>query len=245
MMMQKHSEELARALLLPIAESSVGSLPSASARAGRFLAFDSDGVPIAAVGTTGETAVPVSSFAETLLDDDDAEAARTTLGLTIGTDILAPDGDGTSLAGIRAPGEISMYGGMTAPAGWLDCDGIAVSRTTYAALFTAIGTTYGIGDGSTTFNLPDLRGRSPLGAGQGVGLTNRMLGEVGGEEAHALTEAENGPHDHTQNGASSSVVVDGGLELKCRAQLLDLSLVLRAMGMPTIRCIRFFRLGLS
>lgn len=60
-------------------------------------------------------------------------------------------------------GEMRMYAGSTVPSGWLACDGSAVSRTTYAKLFNAIGTTWGDGDGSTTFNLPDLRGRSAVG----------------------------------------------------------------------------------
>ncbi len=70
----------------------------------------------------------------------------------------------------------------TLPTGYLLCDGSAVSRTTYSDLFAAIGTTYGAGDGSTTFNLPDLRGRSVIGAGQGTALTNRTLGSSGGTE---------------------------------------------------------------
>jgi microcystin-dependent protein len=63
-------------------------------------------------------------------------------------------------------GSLQMYGGNTAPTGWLLCDGSAVSRTTYARLFAAIGTKYGIGNGTTTFNLPDLRGVFPKGMGQ-------------------------------------------------------------------------------
>ena len=66
------------------------------------------------------------------------------------------------------PGMITMYGGLTAPTGFLLCDGTAVSRTTNAALFTAIGTNWGTGDGSTTFNVPDLRSRTPLGKGVGI-----------------------------------------------------------------------------
>ena len=62
-------------------------------------------------------------------------------------------------------GTISAYGGTSAPTGWLLCDGSAVSRTTYARLFTALGTTWGVGDGSTTFNVPDLRGAFLRGTG--------------------------------------------------------------------------------
>ncbi|HZY09364.1 MAG TPA: phage tail protein, partial [Ilumatobacteraceae bacterium] len=66
-------------------------------------------------------------------------------------------------------GTMVAFGGTAAPSGWLFCDGSNVSRTTYADLFAAIGVTWGPGDGSTTFKLPDLRGRSLLGAGVGSG----------------------------------------------------------------------------
>lgn len=81
--------------------------------------------------------------------------------------------------------------------GWLICDGSAVSRTTYANLFAAIGTTYGPGDGATTFNLPDLRGRVPVGSGAGTGLTARTIGQTFGEETHTLTITEMPSHNHT------------------------------------------------
>ena len=66
------------------------------------------------------------------------------------------------------PGVVLPYGGASAPTGWLLCDGAAVSRTTYAGLFAVIASTFGDGDGSTTFNVPDLRSRTPLGAGTGT-----------------------------------------------------------------------------
>lgn len=69
---------------------------------------------------------------------------------------------------LKAPGEVTMYAGSVAPAGSLLCDGTAYSRTIYAALFAAIGTTFGTGDGSTTFNVPDLRGRMAIGVGTGT-----------------------------------------------------------------------------
>lgn len=79
-------------------------------------------------------------------------------------------------------GEIKLYGGTTAPYGYFLCNGSAVSRTLYARLFSVIGTTYGAGDGSTTFNVPDLRGRFPLGlAASGTGST---LGGTGGALDH-------------------------------------------------------------
>lgn len=99
--------------------------------------------------------------------------------------------------GLALPaGALSMYGGGSAPTGWLLCDGTAVNRTTYADLFAAIGTTWGVGNGTTTFNVPDLRGRSPIGAGTGAGLTARTLAATGGGETHAITEAQLPPHRH-------------------------------------------------
>lgn len=94
-------------------------------------------------------------------------------------------------------GSIFFFAGAAAPTGYLLCNGATVSRTTYAALFAIIGTAFGAGDGSTTFALPDLRSRVPVGAGQGTSLTNRVLAAVGGEENHALTIAELAAHTHT------------------------------------------------
>lgn len=85
-------------------------------------------------------------------------------------------------------GEVRMWGGTIAaiPAGWLHCDGSAVSRATYPALFQIIGTQYGVGDGSTTFNLPDVRDRFPVGVKQdssGVAKSNLegSLNKTGGD----------------------------------------------------------------
>lgn len=93
-------------------------------------------------------------------------------------------------------GSIKAWAGAAVPAGWLDCNGAAVSRSTYAALFAEIGTAYGAGDGSTTFNLPDFRGRSIVGAGTGSGLTARARGGSGGAESVALAESEMPAHTH-------------------------------------------------
>lgn len=72
---------------------------------------------------------------------------------------------------LSTPGMITMFGGATAPTGFILCDGSAVSRATYANLFTAIASNYGVGDGSTTFNVPDLRARMAIGLGAGTFTT--------------------------------------------------------------------------
>jgi microcystin-dependent protein len=89
--------------------------------------------------------------------------------------------------------------GAALPPGYLWCRGELVSRTTYAALFAAIGTAFGGGDGSTTFTLPDLRGRSPVGVGDSglAGAYNFALGTQYGENLHALVLAEMPAHGHT------------------------------------------------
>lgn len=92
-------------------------------------------------------------------------------------------------------GSILSFGGATAPTGYLLCDGTAVSRTTYSSLFTAIGTSFGTGDGSTTFNVPDLRANVP--AGYKSGDTNfGTLGGAVGEATHILTTTEIPSHNH-------------------------------------------------
>jgi microcystin-dependent protein len=94
-------------------------------------------------------------------------------------------------------GSVQMFAGSTVPAGWLLCNGAPVSRTgVNAALFAAIGVTYGAGDGSTTFNLPDMRSRMPIGAGTGTGLTNRTLGTAGGGETKTINSANLPTHTH-------------------------------------------------
>lgn len=93
-------------------------------------------------------------------------------------------------------GSVQLYAGSSIPTGWLLCNGSAVSRTTYATLFTAIGTTWGTGDGSTTFNLPDSQGRVAMGAGSGSGLTTRTLGSKTGVETVALSTANLPAHNH-------------------------------------------------
>ncbi len=107
-----------------------------------------------------------------------------------------------------AVGTIDAYAGASAPTGYLLCDGSAVSRTTYADLFAAIGTTYGAGNGTTTFNLPDLRGRFPLGVSG-----SHALGSTGGSETKTLIEANLPAHTHTMTQHTHEVgYIDASLQ---------------------------------
>lgn len=96
------------------------------------------------------------------------------------------------------PGAITMFGGATAPTGHLLCDGSAVSRSTYSTLFGVIGTTYGVGDNSTTFNLPNLKGRIPVGLDPADTWFDQR-GETGGFKEVTLTASEMPVHTHIQN----------------------------------------------
>lgn len=117
-------------------------------------------------------------------------------------------------------GVISAYAGSSAPSGWLLCFGQAVSRSTYSDLFAALSTTYGAGDGSTTFNLPDLRGRVPAGVDNMGGsaasrLTNAVLsasntlGAAGGAQTHTLDSSQIPAHSHP-NTLGSNIVASSG-----------------------------------
>jgi microcystin-dependent protein len=99
-------------------------------------------------------------------------------------------------------GEIMLVGWAFATPGWLICDGSLVSISNYPALFQLIGTTYG-GNGTTTFALPDLRGRAPKHTGQGAGLSSYARGQQGGSEGLTLTTPTLPAHSHTVNASTS------------------------------------------
>jgi microcystin-dependent protein len=95
-------------------------------------------------------------------------------------------------------GEIRMFAGDYAPENWALCNGATLQVSQYQALFSLIGTTYG-GDGVSTFALPDLRGRIPIGQGQGPGLTARIIGQKIGTETVVLTPGQIPAHNHLLN----------------------------------------------
>lgn len=93
-------------------------------------------------------------------------------------------------------GEVRIFAGNFAPRSWAFCEGQLLPISQYSALFSILGTTYG-GDGRTTFGLPDLRGRVPVGEGNGPGLSDYRLGAKGGRYQVTLTQSEMPSHDHS------------------------------------------------
>lgn len=138
------------------------------------------------------------------------EIARQPANLRVGTLTQAWDADLDAVAAaiqnyFLPPGIMLDYGGAAAPTGWLLCDGSAVSRSTYAALFAAIGISYGAGNGSTTFNVPDRRDRFSIG--KGVAAGSDALGETGGAATVTLTAVQSGlpAHNHAASAGTETV----------------------------------------
>ena len=121
--------------------------------------------------------------------DNDLKYNPSTNTLTVGTIV-------STVGGTFVSGMIILYGGAAdaIPSGFVLCDGSAVSRSTYAALFAVVGTTHGSGNGSTTFNLPDLRGKFVVGHHPSNG--DYDVGDTGGEESVTLTVDQIPPHSH-------------------------------------------------
>lgn len=144
-------------------------------------------------------------------------------------EILAIVTQGDPTATPLAPvGSLTMFAGVNIPNGWLVCQGQTVSRSTYATLFSVIGVAFGAGDGSTTFALPDFRGRSPMGVGTGsaTGASAWALGSqptsgAGGEESHTLTSAELTTHLHGYNAQSIDNSANGSNQPMTKDQTAD------------------------
>tara|TARA_Y100000361_G_C11158746_1_gene345804 strand:- start:467 stop:1246 length:780 start_codon:yes stop_codon:yes gene_type:complete len=128
--------------------------------------------------TTGGSDVPSSADVAvthgTEIDANTANIATNTSNISTNTANIATNTSdiATLQSGVLSSGALVSYAGSSIPTGFLDCDGSAVDRTTYADLFTAIGTTWGIGDGSTTFNIPDLRSAHLRGVGTSTIFTH-------------------------------------------------------------------------
>jgi microcystin-dependent protein len=217
-----------------VATAMTGSLPrdGQAGMSGQFKAAD------------GALATPGITF-----DNDQDTGVRRSGANTVrlvcgGVDIAEVSASGlTLLAGALAgSGTTPVGGGMdywgtSAPTGWLFAYGQAVSRTTYAALFAVLGTTFGSGDGSTTFNLPDLRGRASFGkddmggtsanriTNQSGGWNGDTLGAAGGSETHQLTEGQLAAHAHSgsanANGPNNPTYVAYGANVGVQAGASD------------------------
>ena len=105
-------------------------------------------------------------------------------------------------------GEVIMFGGNFAPRGWALCNGQLLAISSNQALFSILGTTYG-GDGRTTFALPELRGRVPVGTGQGPGLSNRPLGQRTGQQGVSLQPSQMPAHTHVGDVSGLSAQLQG------------------------------------
>ena len=174
------------------------------------------------VYTTGnQTIAGVKTFSSTISGSIDGNAATVTNGVyttgnqtiagtkTFTGEIFAAAFNGSHKGiGAEQPGMVSFFAMTTAPQGWLKANGDAVSRTTYANLFAAIGTTYGAGDGSTTFNLPDLRGEflRSLDDGRGVD-TGRTIGSSQAAADNTISQFESARNPAGENNTAGAETV--------------------------------------
>lgn len=192
-----------------------GTVPGQSGNAGKVLT--TNGTTLSWGDALSDDAVTLAKMAhgtaDTLLGYGSGgvpSAVTAGSNVTISSGVISVAIPAAVPSGVLAP-----FAGASAPTGWLLCDGSAVSRTTYAGLFSAIGSAFGAGDGSTTFNVPDLRGRSVFGldnmggtdAGR-LSVTNTLGGTGGAEkktastDGHTLTLTEIPAHTHGMQGTS-------------------------------------------
>jgi microcystin-dependent protein len=167
--------------------------------------------------TTDDSTLEVHSSGYLKIKDGGVDTTQLAAG-AVTSDRLAT----SAITTLMPSGSVIPYAGTSTPTNWLLCAGQAVSRTTYADLFSAISTTYGVGDGSTTFNIPDLRGRVIAGqddmngssANRLTGLTGGVDGDVlggtGGSESHTLSVSEIPAHTHYSGLGGESDSTSGG-----------------------------------
>tara|TARA_R100001463_G_scaffold24708_4_gene58821 strand:- start:2482 stop:3750 length:1269 start_codon:yes stop_codon:yes gene_type:complete len=236
---QQQQEELDRTFKFAETDTGSITIPTSTERASKYLGFDGSGDVIAVAGTADVTPIStfaativddtsasavrttiglgslatLSTVGSSQIDANAVTASELNISGN-GTDgqSVVSDGDGSFSYSTIFPfvaGMVIPFAGSSAPTGFLLCGGQAVSRSTYATLFGIIGTTYGVGDGSSTFNLPDLQGRVVAGkddmsgssanrlTDQTGGLNGDTLGDTGGSETHTLTTAQLPAHSHS------------------------------------------------
>jgi len=154
-------------------------------------------------GGDGKLKVPSGGITANELASDSVTSAKIQDGAVTSAKL-----NSDAISALMPTGTVLPFAGINAPTGYLFCDGDAISRTTYSSLFGIIETTYGVGDGSTTFNIPDLRGRVIAGqddmggvsadrlTGLSGGVNGDNLGATGGSQTHTLTTSEIPSHTH-------------------------------------------------
>lgn len=187
-----------QAFIDAVEAAGTGTLPPSGSVTNVMMATDVKIGSLASLTTTEKSSV------QGAINELDGEIGNlSSLNTTAKNTLIAAINEVLSDVGALIPaGEVKYFAMNTAPTGYLKADGSAVSRVTYSNLFTAIGTTFGVGDGSTTFNLPDLRGVVPRGWDDGRGLdTGRTFGSYQADDnkahTHTGTTASNGGHTHT------------------------------------------------
>lgn len=165
--------------------------------------------PIGPTGASGKAATITIGSVITTEADNSAQVTNSGTESEAILDFVLPQAKVDDSISYQ-PGVIYPFAGSNPPEGFLLCNGQEISRTEYAALFAVIGTTYGEGDGSTTFNIPDLQSRVPVGSS-----VDFAIGSTGGEVAHSLTVDELAQHNHktglTDNYGDKCFVVVKGL----------------------------------
>ena len=174
-------------------------------------------------GGDGKLKVPSGGITSNELASDSVTSAKIQDGAVTSAKL-----NSDAISALMPTGTVLPFAGINAPTGYLFCDGDAISRTTYSSLFGIIETTYGVGDGSTTFNIPDLRGRVIAGqddmggssadrlTGLSGGVNGDNLGATGGSETHTLTTSEIPAHTHDfpidgNNGSVDGTIVKSSI----------------------------------
>jgi microcystin-dependent protein len=205
-----------------------------------------DGTTITTTAAQLNFVTGVTSAIQTQLDAKAALASPALTGTptaptaTVGTNTTQIATTAFVLANGGAAGEVSFFAMSSAPTGWLKANGAAVSRTTYAALFTAIGTTFGVGDGSTTFNVPELRGEfiRALADGRAVD-TGRALGSAQGDVFKSHTHTAPGNRDSTAAGNNFYLSANSGSGYQDTTDATGDATETRPRNVALLACIKF------